>query len=84
MPDVSRPTYEYSLTTKMGKLQNNNIDNLTVTTVTNENNLKISATYNKNIQIGTEVEKIMELKNSNAVIVNNYTVKQLQPFIEKI
>lgn len=68
----------------MGKLQNNNIDNLTVTTVTNENNLKISATYNKNIQIGTEVEKIMELKNSNAVIVNNYTVKQLQPFIEKI
>ena len=83
MPDVSRPTYEYSLTTKMGKLQNNNIDNLTVTTVTNENNLKISATYNKNIQIGTEVEKIMELKNSNAVIVNNYTVKQLQPFIEK-
>ena len=25
----------------------------------------------------------MELKNSNAVIVNNYTVKQLQPFIEK-
>ena len=62
MPDVSRPTYEYSLTTKMGKLQNNNIDNLTVTTVTNENNLKISATYNKNIQIGTEVEKIMELK----------------------
>ena len=29
-------------------------------------------------------KKIAELKDSSAVILNNYTLKQLQPFIEKI
>ncbi len=83
IPDMSKPTYVYSITTKLGKMQNNNIINSTITTVTNENNLKVSALYNKNIQLGTQIEDITELKNSNSIILNNYTIKQLTPFLGK-
>ena len=49
----------------------------------NENGIKVSSIYNQNIQVGANGEKIAELKDSSAVILNNYTLKQLQPFIEK-
>ena len=48
-----------------------------------ENGIKVSSIYNQNIQVGANGEKIAELKDSSAVILNNYTLKQLQPFIEK-
>ena len=75
--------YNYKIVNKIGKMENNNINNSIITTIMNENGIKVSSIYNQNIQVGANGEKIAELKDSSAVILNNYTLKQLQPFIEK-
>lgn len=82
-PNINKPMYNYKIVNKIGKMENNYINNSIITTIMNENGIKVSSIYNQNIQVGANGEKIAELKDSSAVILNNYTLKQLQPFIEK-
>lgn len=82
-PNLNKPTYSYKVINKIGNVKDNNIKNSIITTIMNENGTKVNSTYDQNIQIGVNGEKIAELKDSSSVILNNYTLKQLQPFIEK-
>ena len=82
MPNVSKQNETYSIESKIGKLVNGSATNTFITTINDENST-IKATYNKNINKVEQVEKIMELKNNNTIIINNYSKEQLKPFIEK-
>lgn len=82
MPNVSKQNETYSIESKIGKLVNGSATNTFITTINDENST-IKATYNKNINKVEQVEEIMELKNNNTIIINNYSKEQLKPFIEK-
>lgn len=82
MPNVSKQNKTYSIESKIGKLVNGSATNTFITTINDENST-IKATYNKNINKVEQVEEIMELKNNNTIIINNYSKEQLKPFIEK-
>ena len=73
-PNINKPMYNYKIVNKIGKMENNNINNSIITTIMNENGIKVSSIYNQNIQVGANGEKIAELKDSSAVILNNYTL----------
>ena len=76
-----------TLNNTMGKLVNNKINNtseITFDSSSDENNLMLQTLYTQTIEPAVEVEDIMELTNSNTVIFNNYTQKQLVPFLDKI
>ena len=82
MPNVSKQNETYSIESKIGKLVNGSATNTFITTINDENST-IKATYNKNINKVEQVEEIMELKNNNTIIINNYSKEQLKPFVEK-
>ena len=82
MPNVSKQNKTYSIESKIGKLVNGSATNTFITTINDENST-IKATYNKNINKVEQVEEIMELKNNNTIIINNYSKEQLKPFVEK-
>ena len=43
--------YNYKIVNKIGKMENNNINNSIITTIMNENGIKVSSIYNQNIYI---------------------------------
>ena len=77
MPNVSKQNETYSIESKIGKLVNGSATNTFITTINDENST-IKATYNKNINKVEQVEEIMELKNNNTIIINNYSKEQLK------
>ena len=82
MPNVSKQNETYSIESKIGKLVNGSATNTFITTINDENST-IKATYNKNINKVEQVEEIIEIKNNNTIIINNYSKEQLKPFVEK-
>ena len=86
IPDTNNTAQKITMVTAIGKVQNNSIDNRCEIIVSNSmdgiNVEKISTTYSTNIQVTETVDEIMELKNSNSIIVNNYPIEQLIPFFE--
>jgi len=88
VPDMTNMS-QYTLTeTNIGKVQNNivsNISNVTISNSTDNTNIEtISASYVQNIEFTSQIEEIMELKNSNTVIINNYSLEQLTPFLTNL
>ena len=82
IPDITTNEIMYSEETKIGRPVNGGVTN-TSTTKINNNGKKITATYNKNINKVDTVEEITELKNNNAIIINNYKPEQLLAVLEK-
>ncbi len=82
LPDVSKQNEMYLIESKIGKLINDSATNTFITTIKDEFSTT-KATYNKNINKVEQVENIMELKNDNAIIINNYSKKQINQLIEK-
>ena len=88
IPDTSNTAQSITINKTIGKLVNN--------TATNSSDFALSissdginvqtmqSNYTQNMQVATEVEEIMELKNSNTVIFNNYTSAQLIPYLTQI
>lgn len=88
IPDTNNTAQLVMMSTTLGKLTDNTINNTSNTTINISsdgiNIQTVQSSYTQNIQAANEVEEIMELKNSNTVIFNNYTSAQLTPFLGKI
>lgn len=88
IPNIENKEIQFSTNTTIGKVQGEvikNISTVTTTMLSNGTNMEtISATYTQSIQKANQVEEIAELKNSNTIIVNNYTKQQLAPFLTSI
>ena len=67
----------------MGKVSNGTINNTSSVSIENANQT-VDASYTQTIQTASQVEEILELKNSNTVIVNNYSKEQLVPFLQSL
>lgn len=88
IPDVANMEQKIVMNKSLGKVQNNaftNTSNVTVSTSYDGSSAEtVTATYTQSSQASSEVEEIMELKNSNTVIINNYAIEQLTPFLTGI
>lgn len=88
IPDTSNTAQSVTMNTSMGKLIDNTINSssdIALNISSDGINVQtIQSLYTQNIQAVTEVDEIMELKNSNTVIVNNYPKEQLIPFLTKV
>ena len=67
----------------LGKVLNGTINNTSSVSIENANQT-VDALYTQTIQTASQVEEILELKNSNTVIVNNYSKEQLLPFLQSL
>lgn len=88
IPDTNNTAQSMTMSTTLGKLNNNTISNTSSASVNISsdgiNVQTVQSSYTQNIQAATEIEEIMELKNSNTVIFNNYTSAQLTPFLTQV
>ena len=87
-PNTNDMTQKIVINTSLGKNINGNINNSSVVSITTSDNgantNTIESSYDQSIQVSSQIEDIMELKNSNTVIVNNYTKEQLVPFLQNV
>lgn len=81
IPDTSDTSEKITMSTSMGKVLNGTINNTSSVSIENANQT-VDASYTQTIQTASQVEEILELKNSNTVIVNNYSKEQLVPFLQ--
>lgn len=88
IPDANNTAQSVTMSTTLGKLANGTISNSSNASISISsdgiNVQTVDSTYTQNIQAATEVDEIMELKNSNTIIFNNYTSAQLTPFLTQI
>lgn len=88
IPNTNNTAQSIEINFETGKIQNNkfsNINNITINHSSDGINIEtINISYMQNTQAESQVEEIMELKNSNTVIVNNYTKEQILPFLTNI
>ena len=88
IPDTNNMAQYISMNNNVGKIQDNSINNSSEITISSSsdgiNVETINASYIQNVQAMEQVEEIMELKNSNTIILNNYTIEQLTPFMTNI
>lgn len=88
IPDTTNMSEYTSTEINIGKVQNNaasNTSNVTISTSIDENTVQqTTASYIQKIEMTSQVDEIMELKNSNAVIINNYSLEQLTPFLTSL
>lgn len=83
IPDTSDTSEKITMSTSMGKVSNGTINNTSSVSIENANQT-VDASYTQTIQTASQVEEILELKNSNTVIVNNYSKEQLVPFLQSL
>lgn len=83
IPDTSDTSEKITMSTSMGKVLNETINNTSSVSIENANQT-VDASYTQTIQTASQVEEILELKNSNTVIVNNYSKEQLVPFLQSL
>ena len=76
--------YKIAMDTTLGNWNNNTFHNISKVTIQDFDSNTINISYDKTIQLANETIEILELKNSNSVIVNNYPREQLEPFFEGI
>lgn len=87
IPDLLKSTQTLSYTANLGNVQNNSIINSYSCSIydSSENtNNNIDINYNDTITVAEQVDEIVELTNSNAVIINNYKKEQIIPFIQAL
>lgn len=84
MPSVSDVSQGITISSSLGSIQNSNINNSYSISINGTENITTDISYDTSISAVTQVDEIMELKNSNTVIMNNYTKEQLTPFLQNI
>ena len=88
IPDTSNTAQSVTINTSIGKVVNNTVNSSSdiVLNISSDgiNVQTIQSSYMQNIQATDQIDEIMELKNSNTVIVNNYKKEQLTPFLTSI
>ena len=71
--------YKITMTTSIGDIIDNKMDNNSKITIA-DGNTTIEASCYKTTQLATAEVEIQELTNSNAIIINNYPIDQLETF----
>ncbi len=87
MPDIDNPDNIITILASIGNTQNgtaNNSYSISINSITNDANTMQEINYNTQITSVDQVEEIMELKDDNSVIVNNYPLDQLTTFFNGI
>ena len=88
IPDINNMAETLKMTTTIGKENSNTISsssNVTASISSDGINVQtIQSLYNQTIEKADQVNEIMELKNSNTVIANNYSKEQLLPFLGQV
>lgn len=88
IPDINNMAETLKMTTTIGKENSNIISSSSDVTASissdGMNVLTIQSLYNQTIEKADQVNEIMELKNSNTVIANNYSKEQLLPFLGQV
>ena len=88
IPDINNMAETIKMTTTIGKENSNTIStssDITASISSDGINVQtIQSLYNQTIEKAEQVNEIMELKNSNTVIANNYSKEQLLPFLGQI
>lgn len=87
IPDISNMAQNITTSVSLGSIQNSNINNsynISINNAEETSTSTIDLSYDTSISAVTQVDEIMELKNSNTVIINNYTKEQLMPFLQNI
>lgn len=88
IPDINNMAETLKMTTTIGKENSNTISsssNVTASVSSDGINVQtIQSLYNQTIEKADQVNEIMELKNSNTVIANNYSKEQLLPFLGQV
>ena len=74
----------FSAQTVLGRVNNNSIYNTSNITIANSYNNVVNISYDKTINATTEPMDIMELNDTNSVIINNYSLEQLEPFFSNL
>ena len=74
----------FSAQTVLERVKDNSIYNTSNITIEDSHNNIVNISYDKTINATTEHMDIMELKDSNAVIINNYPLEQLEVFFENL
>lgn len=76
-------TEEIAINISLGNVQDNIAKNnyeIIIDNNKNENKTNMNINYTNEITTTTQIEEIMELKNSNTVIINDYSLEQLEKF----
>lgn len=81
--NINGEVYTAETNTSIGNVVNNSIYNTSEVTVTMGEET-VTSSYETTLQATTEPVEIQELTNSNTVIVNNYTMEQLSPFMTSV
>lgn len=87
IPDTNNTAQFIMMNTTIGKTNDTMNNSSEVTLSISHDGIDtqtIKSVYTQNIEKATEIEEIQELKNSNTVIINNYTKEQLTPFLTKV
>lgn len=87
IPDTNNTAQFIMMNTTIGKANDtmNNSSEVTLS-ISHDgiNTQTIQSVYTQSIEKATKIDEIQELKNSNTVIINNYTKEQLTPFLTKV
>lgn len=88
IPNTNNTAQTFTVTTTIGSENGNSINNSSDVTANISsdgiNVQTIQSSYNQTIEKAEQVNEIMELKNSNTVIANNYSKEQLLPFLGQV
>ncbi len=88
IPNMNRAEESFTIRKSMGNVIENMVTNtsqIIINSLVNDSELQtIETLYTQDIQVVDQVEEIMELKNSNTVIINNYNLQQLAPFLTNL
>ena len=88
IPNTNNAAQTFTVTTTIGSENGNSINNSSDVTANISsdgiNVQTIQSSYNQTIEKAEQVNEIMELKNSNTVIANNYSKEQLLPFLGQV
>ncbi len=86
VPDINHPEQSITISVTLGNTQSASINNSYLISVNNvvENVATTQSISFDTLTTAGEVEEIMELKNSNTVIINNYQLQQLQAFFNSL
>ncbi len=87
LPDINNPDNIITILATIGNTQNgtaNNSYSISIESILNDANTIQEINYNTQISVTDQVEEIMELKDDNSVIINNYPLDQLTTFFSGI
>lgn len=87
MPDMNNTEETITLSSTIGNIQNGTANNsyyININTISNDAKTTIEIAYDTQIATTSHPEEIIELKDDNSIIINNYPLEQLTQFFNML